>query len=223
MLPQRSSRNSEGARWRWSERFERTSGSEGLVTVDISTVEGTATGDEDYESNSATLVWESGDSSAKTFTITMIQDTMAEGSESFQLVLSEPLFGATLGSPSTMSVTIQDDGGETLALASLAGPAGAPPVSGGVILALDPAWPNPANPSVTVRFRASPREMVRLRILDVRGRLVTDLYHGPGTGDWQHEVWNGRNRDGVAAASGLYLIHLQDGRQTLSRRVVLAR
>jgi len=52
---------------------------------------------------------------------------------------------------------------------------------------------------------------------------VQDLYQGPGTGDWQHEVWNGKTRAGRSAASGLYLIHLENGNKSLSRRVVLAR
>jgi hypothetical protein len=121
------------------------------------------------------------------------------------------------------TLTIEDDRGDTMVLTALAGPGGAPPVAGEPALALDPAWPNPANPAVTVRFRASPREAVSLRILDVRGRLVRELFRGPGTGDWQHEVWNGRDNGGVAAASGLYLIQLEDGRRSLTRRVVLAR
>jgi hypothetical protein len=120
-------------------------------------------------------------------------------------------------------ITILDEAGQSYTQAALAGPAGAPAAGFDVVLALDPAWPNPANPAVTVRFRASPRETVHLRILDVRGRLVRELYRGPGTGDWQHEVWNGRASGGVAAASGLYLIQLEDGRKSLTRRVVLAR
>jgi len=93
----------------------------------------------------------------------------------------------------------------------------------GSLLALDPAWPNPANPAVTVRFRAAPAENIRVRIMDLRGRLVSELYQGPGTGDWQHIIWNGRTVSGAAAASGLYLIRLENGAKALNQRVVLAR
>ena len=93
----------------------------------------------------------------------------------------------------------------------------------GPLLALDPAWPNPANPAVTVRFRAAPIENISVRILDLRGRLVRELYSGTGTGDWQHVIWNGKTDQGTAAASGLYLIRLENGSQALSQRVVLAR
>ncbi len=93
----------------------------------------------------------------------------------------------------------------------------------GSLLALDPAWPNPANPAVTIRFRAAPTENISVRIMDLRGRLVSELYQGPGTGDWQHMIWNGRTDSGAAAASGLYLIRLENGEKALNQRVVLAR
>ncbi|MCK9995582.1 MAG: FG-GAP repeat protein [Candidatus Krumholzibacteria bacterium] len=93
----------------------------------------------------------------------------------------------------------------------------------GSLLALDPAWPNPANPAVTIRFRAAPTENISVRIMDLRGRLVSELYQGPGTGDWQHMIWNGRTISGAAAASGLYLIRLENGEKALNQRVVLAR
>ncbi len=96
-------------------------------------------------------------------------------------------------------------------------------LNSGSLLALDPAWPNPANPAVTVRFRAAPAANITVRIMDLRGGLVKELYQGPGTGDWQHEIWDGRNGQGTAAASGLYLIHLENGHQTLNQRVVLNR
>jgi hypothetical protein len=93
----------------------------------------------------------------------------------------------------------------------------------GPVLALDPVWPNPANPAVTVRFRASESENVAVRIMDLRGRLVRELYRGTGTGDWQDIVWNGKTDRGTAAASGLYLIQLENGRRAVNQRVVLAR
>ena len=40
---------------------------------------------------------------------------------------------------------------------------------------------------------------------------MRELYQGPGTGDWQHVIWNGRTEQGTAAASGLYLIQLENG------------
>ncbi len=93
----------------------------------------------------------------------------------------------------------------------------------GRLLALDPAWPNPANPAVTVRFRAAPVENISVRIMDLRGRLVRQLYDGTGTGNWQQLIWNGKTDQGTAAASGLYFIRLDNGVKAIHERVVLAR
>jgi len=148
---------------------------------------------------------------------------LALAGSGFRFLDAGPGLPLDSGTRFSYGVTAFDHQGDILKLSALAGPTGVPATGFDALLALDPAWPNPANPSVTVRFRASPREVVHLRILDVRGRLVQDLYQGPGTGDWQHEVWNGKTRAGRSAASGLYLIHLENGNKSLSRRVVLAR
>lgn len=124
----------------------------------------------------------------------------------------------------TYSLRAVTDEGYSFTLDALDGPGDLKAhLNTGPLLALDPAWPNPANPAVTVRFRAAPVENISVRIMDLRGRLVRDLYQGAGTGDWQHVIWNGQTDQGNAAASGLYLIQLENGQEALSQRVVLAR
>ena len=116
------------------------------------------------------------------------------------------------------------DEGFAFALDGMSGPGElAAHLNSGPLLALAPAWPNPANPAVTIRFRAAPVENVTVRIMDLRGRLVNELYNGAGTGDWQNLIWNGRTSRGAAAASGMYLIRLENGVKALNQRVVLAR
>jgi hypothetical protein len=90
-------------------------------------------------------------------------------------------------------------------------------------LELSPAWPNPANPGVTIRFRAASTENITVTILDLRGRQVAELYRGTGTGQWEQMIWNGRTDRGTAAASGMYFIRLHNGEKALSQRVVLNR
>jgi len=122
-------------------------------------------------------------------------------------------------------VTIVTEDGESLNLGLLAGPAGQPslPVLAADFLALAPAWPNPANPAVTIRFRAASSDVATVQILDVRGRLVRELHRAVGTGDWQNVIWNGLTDGGQAAASGVYLINLKAGQALRTERVVLAR
>ena len=133
---------------------------------------------------------------------------------------------AFLGNAASLSYVLKavTDEGITFVQDALAGPGDlSTHLNSGPLLALDPAWPNPANPGVTVRFRAASAENITVRILDLRGRLVSELYQGTGTGDWQHVIWNGRTGAGAAAASGLYLIRLENGEKALNQRVILAR
>ena len=132
----------------------------------------------------------------------------------------------SLGNAASLSYVLKAVTGDGLVFVqdALAGPGDlSTHLSSGSLLAMDPAWPNPANPGVTVRFRAAPAENITVRIMDLRGSLVSELYRGSGTGDWQHVIWNGRTGAGAAAASGLYLIRLENGEEALNQRVVLAR
>jgi hypothetical protein len=76
----------------------RTGGSAGPLSASYSTSNGTATA-ADYAAASGTLVWADGDSAPKTFTVSVLDDVLVEGSETVQL---------TMGS-STATLTILDD------------------------------------------------------------------------------------------------------------------
>ncbi len=86
----------------------RTGGSEGAVSVNYQTSDGTATQPGDYLPAAGTLNWADGDLEPKTFQVTIVDDPDVEGSETVILTLSAPQ-GATLGSPSTAELTILDN------------------------------------------------------------------------------------------------------------------
>jgi subtilisin family serine protease len=61
----------------------------------------------DFATSVDTLTFGAGETS-KTFTVPIINDSLAEGDETFSVVLSSPV-GATLGTPATATVTINDN------------------------------------------------------------------------------------------------------------------
>lgn len=84
---------------------QRTYGSSGSVTVNYSTVDGTAVAGIKYYSTNGSLTFGDGETS-KTFPVQVINNTTAEGPESLSVVLSSPTGGATLTSPASTTLTI---------------------------------------------------------------------------------------------------------------------
>jgi hypothetical protein len=81
----------------------------GKVTVDFATSEGTATAGTDYVATSGTLTWQTSEGgTSKSFTITLLDDSFVEWTETVNLTLSNPV-NATLGAQDTAVLDILDD------------------------------------------------------------------------------------------------------------------
>lgn len=90
----------------------RTGGSDGAVSVDYATSDGTATAGSDYTAKSDTLNWADGDSASKFAQVTITDDNdNNEGDETFNITLSNPTGGASLGTPNPATMTIEDNCG----------------------------------------------------------------------------------------------------------------
>ena len=102
-------------------------------------------------------------------------------------------------------------------------PAGAPAVD--FIPVLHPAHPNPFNPQTSIRFRipgeAGATRPVKLRIVDVAGRVVRELIDGPYRTGEGEVVWDGRMGRGGRAPSGAYFMQLEVGGKILTGKVTL--
>ena len=82
----------------------------------------------------------------------------------------------------------------------------------GLQLALQPPFPNPFNPRVSVAIdvpAAFAMQSALVVVHDLRGRVVSILFHGIlSAGRWSI-VWNGTDATGARAASGVYRITLR--------------
>jgi len=89
--------------------------------------------------------------------------------------------------------------------------------------ALHGIHPNPFNPRTTVRFDLQKSGPVRLRIYDVRGRLVqvlADEWMQPGRYEM---VWEGDDRKGSRVASGVYFLTMEASGERFRRKMALIR
>jgi hypothetical protein len=89
--------------------------------------------------------------------------------------------------------------------------------------ALRQNFPNPFNPSTTIRFDVPRDASVELAIFDLRGRRVTTLHRGPIEAGYHDVQWEGRDDGGRAVASGLYFVRLTGPGFSDARKMMLAR
>ncbi len=82
-------------------------------------------------------------------------------------------------------------------------------------------FPNPFNPQTTISYSIPQDSLVRVDIFDVRGRLVYEMCEGYQS-QGQHQVtWDGKNRSGKTAASGVYYYRITTNRGTITRPMVM--
>ena len=74
------------------------------------------------------------------------------------------------------------------------------------------SFPNPFNPNTDLRFSLGEQASVTLEIYDGSGRLVREILSGSTLPAGEHSRrWDGRDRQGRPAPSGVYLVRLRAG------------
>ncbi len=100
-------------------------------------------------------------------------------------------------------------------------------VDGGITAAksfsLAQNYPNPFNPTTTIRFQLNRAADIELAVYDLSGRLVRTLMRSPQRAGMHTLQWDGRDANGQAVASGVYLYRLRSGGQVQVRRMVVLR
>ena len=79
-------------------------------------------------------------------------------------------------------------------------------------------FPNPFNPTTTIRFSVAPNSKTSLQIFDITGRLVDELVSGKLVSGEHEVLWNAGNNP-----SGVYLVRLQSGEFVENQKVVLVK
>ena len=77
--------------------------------------------------------------------------------------------------------------------------------------AVEPNFPNPFNPSTTIRFSLPKAAVTTLRVYDVAGRLVRTLVDSEMTAAVHTVEWQGENDAGRRVAAGVYFYRIRSG------------
>jgi hypothetical protein len=88
-------------------------------------------------------------------------------------------------------------------------------------LTLEQNHPNPFNPVTTISFYLPTPQRVQLDIFDVSGALVRTLVSGHASAGSHNPVWDGKDRAGNPAGSGVYFYKLTAGKSQLTRKMIL--
>jgi hypothetical protein len=97
--------------------------------------------------------------------------------------------------------------------------------------ALGQNFPNPFNPTTTIPFRvalldallAGRETPVSIEIYNAIGQKVRTLFEGEHEPGYYRAVWDGRDSEGKAAGSGMYIYQLQVGGRQQVKKMILVR
>lgn len=82
-------------------------------------------------------------------------------------------------------------------------------------------YPNPFKSSANINFELSASSKVSIDVIDLKGTIVNSLFNGSLISGKHNMIWDGRNREGKQAASGIYFIRLIHDNQCQSRKVII--
>ena len=92
-----------------------------------------------------------------------------------------------------------------------------------IIAGISSIYPNPFNPSTTIKVGITNDAEAKLKIYNARGQLVRTLLQKTVSKGYYNLLWDGRNETGQNCGSGIYFAVLQSGKESFSRKLVLAK
>lgn len=87
----------------------------------------------------------------------------------------------------------------------------------------DNAYPNPFNPSTTLRYQIKDPGNVRIDIYNTKGQLVRSFREYRDAAGYYQIIWDGKDRSGKTLPSGVYLCRMNSADFSSTRKVVLAK
>ena len=82
-------------------------------------------------------------------------------------------------------------------------------------------YPNPFNPSTSIAFNMPVSGHAKIEIFNVLGRSTAVIFDGQAEVGLNNVVWDGRDANGNATASGVYFYRLTADKYTETRKMML--
>jgi len=82
-------------------------------------------------------------------------------------------------------------------------------------------FPNPFNPSTTIRYSITSPEYVSIKVYDVSGQLVKEITKDHNQAGEYEVVWDGKNKFGKRVSSGTYFYQLSVGDYVEAKKMIL--
>lgn len=82
-------------------------------------------------------------------------------------------------------------------------------------------YPNPFNPTTTIKYQLPKQSDVKLVIYNLLGQKVRTLINGQVEAGYHTAVWDGRNDKGMQAASGVYIYRFEAGDYVKTMKMML--
>lgn len=97
------------------------------------------------------------------------------------------------------------------------------PVARPTAFALHHNYPNPFNPSTRITYDIAEASFVKITIYDILGNEIRTLVNAQKTAGRYTATWDGRDREGRAVSSGVYLYTMTAGTFQQSRKLILTK
>jgi len=85
-------------------------------------------------------------------------------------------------------------------------------------------FPNPFNPTTTIRYGLPKAERVILKVFNLLGEEIVTLANDEQQAAGYHvAIWDGRNKDGIIVTSGIYVYRLLTGSFSMTKKMALVK
>ncbi len=96
-----------------------------------------------------------------------------------------------------------------------------PGVVPAVVTSLGQAFPNPMNPTATIKYTIGTPGKVQLRVFDVSGRVIRTLVDETKAAGAFSVIWDGKNDGGERVASGVFFYQLNAPGSEMNKKIVI--